>query len=85
MSFKATYNKVRLYSLYLLLGFYLVIGFLFLFTNIWGDLLPKGRFTIGIILILFGSLRFYVGYKRYQNKNIRIEAAKETKSNAAVE
>ena len=79
MSFKSTYNKARYYSAYLLLGFYLVIGFIFIFTDVWADLLPKGRFTIGIILILFGLLRFYIAYRRYINKNDRIKESKDAK------
>lgn len=75
-------NKLRLYFSYILLAFYLVIGGLFLFTKTWADLLPKSRFIIGIILTLFGIFRFYVAYRRYVNKNIRIKEKKLLIENA---
>jgi|GEM_PF-1790590 cytochrome c biogenesis protein CcdA len=70
-------NRTRFYFSFLLLAFYLVVGFLFLFTEIWSDLLPKARFTIGIILVLFGILRFYVAYRRFASKKNRIELLKQ--------
>ncbi|HRG51822.1 MAG TPA: hypothetical protein PLL00_03225 [Bacteroidia bacterium] len=75
------WNKLRLYLSYFLLAFYLFIGGLFLFTKTWADLLPKGRFIIGIILTLFGIFRFYVAYRRYVNKNIKIEERRLLKEN----
>lgn len=75
------WNKLRLYFSFLLLAFYLIIGGLFLFTKTWADLLPKGRFIIGIMLTLFGIFRFYIAYKRYINKNIKIEKKKFLKEN----
>lgn len=63
---------------------YFVIGVLFLFTNVWSDLLPQARAAIGSILILFGALRFYIAYRRYGTKKIKItqKAQKnETKNN----
>jgi hypothetical protein len=56
----------------LLLAFYLFIGGIFLFSNTWGDLIPKGRMMIGVMLILFGILRFYIAYRRYINKLARL-------------
>ena len=79
MTFKKNYNTIRFYLSFLLLAFYLVVGILFLFTDTWADLLPQSRFAIGIILILFGILRFYIAYRRYVNKNIRIDAQTKTK------
>ena len=67
MSFKTIFNNIRFYLSFLLLAFYLVVGILFLFTKTWEDLLPKSRFAIGIILMLFAALRFYVAYRRYVN------------------
>ena len=78
MSFKKNYNRIRFYLSFLLLAFYAVVGILFLFTDTWADLLPKSRFAIGIILILFGILRFYIAYRRYVNKNIRLDAPIKT-------
>lgn len=77
MGFKMTYNRIRFYLSFLLLGFYLVVGILFLFTEIWADLLPQGRFVIGIVLILFGSVRFYIAYRRYKNKSIALQPKQE--------
>lgn len=65
-------NKIRFYSVFLLLAFYIGVGLVFIFTDIWADLLPKSRFLIGIILILWGILRFYVAYKRYLSKAMRL-------------
>ena len=69
---KTSMNKLRFYLSFLLLGFYLTVGCIFIFSDVWADLLPSGRYVTGIILILFGVLRFYVSYKRYQNKNLHI-------------
>ena len=52
---------------------------MFLFTDTWIDLLPKGRSIIGIVLVLFGSLRFYISYRRYINKILRIKTTIELK------
>jgi cytochrome c biogenesis protein CcdA len=70
MKFRKGINKLRFYSSFLLLGFYMTVGFIFLFTEVWADLVPKGRYLIGILLIVFGALRFYVAYRRYINKNL---------------
>lgn len=75
------WNKLRFFLSFLLLAFYLVIGCLFLFTNQWIDLLPKGRVITGIILTLFGILRFYVAYRRYTNKQIKIKDKKALNEN----
>ena len=85
MSFRKTFNRLRFYSGYLLLAFYLVIGILFLFTDTWSGLLPKGRPLIGISLILWGILRFYVAYRRYINKAVRLTLASKTKEDAKEE
>ncbi len=76
---KHSWNRLRFYLSFLLFGFYLTIGFLFLFTDTWQDLLPKGRTIIGIVLILFGTLRFYIAYRRYINKILKIKTVSETK------
>jgi hypothetical protein len=70
------WNKLRLYFGYFLLAFYLFLGSLFLFTNQWADLLPKGRVITGIILTLFGIFRFYVAYRRYVTKKVKIQEKK---------
>ena len=85
MSFRKGYNKFRLYWGFLILVFYLVVGILFLFTDTWADLLPKSRFAIGIILILFGILRCYIGYRLYTGKAERIRQKEEKNKNAATE
>ena len=75
------WNKLRLYFSYILLAFYLVIGGLFLFTKTWADIHPKSRFIVGIILTLFGIFRFYVAYRRYANKEIKIKERNLLKDN----
>jgi cytochrome c biogenesis protein CcdA len=83
MSFKFKikhgWNKLRFYISFLLLTFYLIIGFLFVFTNTWVDMIPKGRVTIGIVILAFGALRFFVAYRRYKKKHARIHSLKEEK------
>jgi hypothetical protein len=76
------WNKLRFYFSFLLLAFYMVVGGIFLFTDQWADLLPKGRYITGIILTLFGILRFYIAYKRYANKRLKIKEKKLLKENA---
>jgi cytochrome c biogenesis protein CcdA len=74
---KYTWNRIRFYLGILLLLFYLVIGCLFLFSDTWSDMLPRSRYIIGIVLILFGLLRFYVSYRRFVNKKLRINLQHE--------
>lgn len=85
MGFKMTYNRIRFYSSFLLLGFYWVIGILFLFTNVWADLLPQGRPIVGSVLIAFGSLRFYIGYRRYINKIVAIKTKEQKQKDVVAE
>ncbi|MBL7883807.1 MAG: hypothetical protein JNL69_07040 [Bacteroidia bacterium] len=66
---KRLLNKTRFYFSFLFLAFYITIGFLFLFTDTWSDLLPKARITIGLTLVLFGLLRSYISYRRFSGKN----------------
>ncbi|MDF2437731.1 MAG: hypothetical protein K0Q95_2107 [Bacteroidota bacterium] len=81
MKYRHFINRFRFYSGYLLLAFYLTIGILFIFTEIWADLIPKGRALIGISLILWGILRFYVAYRRYINKALKISESSIEKKN----
>lgn len=76
---KYSWNRLRFYLSFLLFAFYLTIGIIFLFTDTWVDLMPKGRSIIGIVLILFGALRFYIAYRRYINKLVRIKTSIEEK------
>ena len=82
---KHSWNKIRYYLSFVLFAFYIVVGGMFLFSDIWADLLPKGRAIIGIILILFGVLRFYIAYRRYVNKHAKIQTLKTKKENASTE
>lgn len=82
---KYSWNRLRFYLSFLLFAFYLTIGILFLFTETWIDLLPKGRAIIGIVLILFGTLRFYIAYRRYINKLMKINTKIESKETANAE
>lgn len=85
IKFKTKMNKLRYYLSYMLFAFYLVIGSVFLFSDVWADFLPSGRYLTGIILILFGVLRFYISYKRYLRKNILIQDLVVKKENAKAE
>ncbi|MCE3281112.1 MAG: hypothetical protein K0S44_3303 [Bacteroidetes bacterium] len=79
MKLKKGINRVRFYLSFLLLGFYLTVGFIFLFTEVWADLVPKGRYLIGLLLIIFGILRFYIAYRRFDNKNIDFKEKDDVK------
>lgn len=71
------WNKLLFYFSFLLLFFYLIVGFLFLFSDIWASILPQGREIVGVALVLFGAFRFYVAYRRYNRKKLKIQALKE--------
>jgi hypothetical protein len=79
MKLRKNINRFRFYLSFLLLGFYLTVGFVFLFTDVWADLVPKGRYLIGALLVLFGLLRFYIAYRRFSSKSL-VYKAKEEKS-----
>ena len=85
VAFKNTLNKLRFYFSFLLFTFYLVIAFLFLFSDIWADMIPKGRGLIGLILLLFGGFRFYVAYRRYKNKDTAIQNLQQAKQKNTIE
>jgi pilus assembly protein TadC len=76
------WNAARFYLSFLLLGFYLSIASVFLFTNYWENFLPKKRYHIGIILGLYGTLRFFIAYIRYNKKKKKIN--KEIAENVKV-
>jgi len=69
----------------MLLSFYLTVAILFLFTDMWKDLIPAGRGLIGLILLLFGVFRFYIAYRRFRTKKERIQAIKSFKIDSTVE
>lgn len=71
------WNKLRLYLSFLLLVFYLIVGCLFLFSDIWAGILPVGREIVGAVLLSFAALRFYVSFRRYNRKQLKIQVLKE--------
>lgn len=85
ITFKNTWNRLRFYISFLFLAFYLTIAFLFLFSDIWADIIPKGRAIIGLILFLYGSIRFYVSFRTYKNKRAIIKNTKHAKQENASE
>jgi hypothetical protein len=74
-----SWNRMRFLFSFFLFAFYLIVGAIFLFTDKWSDLLPKGRHITGIILTLFGILRLYVAYRRYTTKSLKIKETKRLK------
>ncbi len=82
---KHKWNMLRFYLSFMLLSFYLTISFLFIFTDMWKDLIPNGRGIIGAALLLFGAFRFYIAYRRYRTKKARIQAIKSFKKKSPVE
>lgn len=75
---KFAWNHTRYVLSYLLLAFYVIIGGLFLFSQIWSDFIPVGRGIIGIVLILFGVLRFYIAHRRFSKKHVKLQTAHKT-------
>ena len=71
------WNKLRLYLSFLLLVFYIIVGCLFLFSDIWAGILPRGKEIVGAALLSFAALRFYIAYRRYKSKHIKIQVLKE--------
>lgn len=67
------WNAFRLVLGVLLLVFYLVVAFLFLFTDKWIDLIPDYRTLIGITILSFAAFRFYVSFYRYKTKRIKLQ------------
>lgn len=82
---KHTWNMIRYNLSFMLLSFYLTVAFLFLFSDMWIDLIPKGRGIIGLVLLLFGMFRFYVAYRRYKSKKSRIEAIRHVHKNVSTD
>ncbi len=78
---KHTWNMIRYNLSVMLFSFYLTVAILFLFTDMWIDLIPRGRGIIGLVLLLFGLFRFYVSYRRYKSKKSRIEAIRHLDKN----
>jgi hypothetical protein len=78
-------NHIRFYSSILVFAFYIVVVCLFVFTDTWIDLVPKGRGTIGLVLFLFGSFRFYIAFRRFNNKRSHIQSVMEIKQNVSEE
>ncbi len=82
---KHAWNMIRYNLSFMLLSFYLTVAFLFLFTDMWIDIIPNGRGLIGLALLLFGAFRFYVAYRRYKSKKNRIEAIRRIHKNVTTE
>lgn len=84
MNFKVilhiVWNKLRLYLSFFLLAFYLIVGCLFLFSDIWVNILPEGREIVGAVLLAFATLRFFVAYRRYKHKQDKIRLLKEQRA-----
>lgn len=69
---KHFWNKVRYQLSFVLLAFYLTIGCLFMFSDLWINIIPSGRNVIGFGLVTFAVLRFYVSLTRYQSTHRKI-------------
>lgn len=82
---KKGFNTARYGISFLFVAFYLTIAFLFLFTNTWGDLIPDKRGLIGLILLVFAALRFYVAFARYRGKKVKLNNSIKTKENVSME
>ena len=78
---KNLWNKLLLQFSLALFAFYLVIGFLFLFSDVWIEIIPDNRDVVGYILVGFGIVRFYISYSRYKKKHLKIQVLKEEQKN----
>lgn len=85
LKIKHIWNSILLQLSFFLLAFYLTVGALFLFSDIWADIVPKGREIIGTSLIIFACLRFYIAYRRYKTKHEKIQALKLAKKKLSEE
>jgi hypothetical protein len=77
LKIKHHWNQILFILSFLLLAFYLIIGFLFLFSDTWIDFVPKGREIIGSSIAVFGCLRFYIAYRRFKTKHEKIYALRQ--------
>jgi hypothetical protein len=82
---KHSINHIRFYTSIIVFAFYLVVASLFIFSNTWVDLIPKGRGMIALVLFLFGSFRFFIAFRRFNNKRLHIQSTMEIKENVAAE
>lgn len=62
---RSYWNHFRYYLSFPLVLFYVIVGGIFLFSNTWIDFVPKGRIAIGLGLVFFAILRFFVARKRH--------------------
>jgi hypothetical protein len=44
--------------------FYLVMGSVFLFTNIWSEAIPHYRLAIGAAFLGYGALRLWMWFRK---------------------
>jgi hypothetical protein len=52
-------NKIRYYSSFVMAAIYLVIGLLFLFSDIAIQTFPEYRKPVGLVLIAYAAFRTY--------------------------
>lgn len=57
-------NKIRHYSRFIMVALYLVIGLLFLFSDIAIQTFPVYREAVGGLLILYAAFRLYLIVKK---------------------
>ena len=57
-------DKIRYYFSFLIVGLYLIMGLLFLFSNIAIQIFPVYREAVGGVLIVYAGYRLYANIKR---------------------
>jgi hypothetical protein len=62
-------NKIRYYSNFIMVAFYLTFGFLFLFTEIAIDTFPAYRTPLGIVFICYGVFRMILTIQKIRKVN----------------
>ncbi|HRG51821.1 MAG TPA: hypothetical protein PLL00_03220 [Bacteroidia bacterium] len=59
-----TVNKIRYYSVFLMVAIYIALGLLFLFTDIAVDKFPAYRKEIGAVMLVYAAIRTFSTVRR---------------------
>ncbi len=61
-------DKIRYCFNFIMIAFYLIIGGLFLFSDVLIHIFPVYREAVGLIFIIYGAFRLYLSIKRKGKK-----------------
>lgn len=60
-------NKIRYYSNFIMVAVYLSVGLLFLCSDIGIDTFPEYRKGVGITMVVYAIIRFFLTRHKYKN------------------